>query len=63
MRPGNDERHQVPQDMDTADFAALTGDKSKLLCSGQVRIACLDAVTMRPRSIPSHLLAEISRVG
>ena len=61
MRPGNDERHQVPQDMDTADFAALTGDKSKLLCSGQVRIACLDAVTMRPRPIPSPLLAEISR--
>jgi acyl-CoA thioester hydrolase len=63
MRPGNDERRQAPQDMDAADFAALTGDKSKLLCSGQVRIACLDAVTMRPRSIPSHLLAEISRVG
>jgi acyl-CoA thioester hydrolase len=63
LRPGYDERHQAPQDMDAADFAALTGDKGKLLCSGQVRIACLDAVTMRPRSIPSHLLAEISRVG
>ena len=63
MRPDNDERRQAPQGMDAADFAALTGDKGKLLCSGQVRIACLDAATMRPRSIPSHLLAEISRVG
>lgn len=39
----------------------LIHDKASLLCSGQVRIACLDARTFRPRAIPSHLFAEISR--
>jgi acyl-CoA thioester hydrolase len=63
IRPGSDARSQAPQQMAAEDFANLTGDKNKLLCTGQVRIACLDAVTLRPRSIPSHLLAEISRVG
>jgi acyl-CoA thioester hydrolase len=63
MRPDGDERMKTPQLMAAEDFAGLIGDKSKLLCIGQVKIACLDAVSMRPRSIPSHLFAEISRVG
>ena len=63
LRPGDDERTRTPQNMTAEDRATLLGDKGKLLCSGQVRIACLDADSMRPRSIPSHLFAEISRVG
>ena len=63
LRPGSDSGTMSPPHMDVRDLAELTGDKSKLLCTGQVRIACLDASTMRPRSIPSHLLAEISRGG
>ena len=61
LRPDGDERTQAPRHMTAGDRAALLGDKSRLLCTGQVRIACLDAVTMRPRPIPSPLLAEISR--
>ncbi len=30
------------------------------LCSGQIRIACLDAATLRPRPIPQRLFAELS---
>jgi acyl-CoA thioester hydrolase len=63
LRPGGDDPMTVPQRSVAGDFADLLGDRSKLLCAGQVKIACLDAATMRPRSIPSHLSAEISRVG
>jgi acyl-CoA thioesterase FadM len=63
LRPGSAARAEMPPQMAVTDFAGLIGDKSNLLCTGQVRIACLDAVTMRPRSIPSHLFAEISRGG
>jgi acyl-CoA thioester hydrolase len=31
----------------------------ELLCQAMVKIACLDAVTFRPRSIPSFLLMRI----
>ena len=44
------------------EYEELIGDKATMLCNGQIRIACLDSNTMRPRSIPSHLQAEISRV-
>ena len=32
-----------------------------VLCTGQVKIACLDADSMRPRHIPDYILTEISR--
>lgn len=32
-----------------------------LLCSGQVRVACLDAVTMKPKALPDAMLGEFSR--
>jgi acyl-CoA thioester hydrolase len=32
-----------------------------VLCAGQVKIACLDAGSMRPRHIPEDILTEISR--
>ena len=63
IRPAAAERDRSPQRIDTDALAEITGDKSKLLCTGQIKVACLDAVTLRPRSIPSPLLAEISRVG
>jgi len=33
------------------------------LCRGQVKIACLDAQSFRPRPIPEFLQTEISRVS
>ena len=63
LRPASDERTRTPRHLAAAERAALIEDKSKLLCTGQVRIACLDAATLRPRPIPSHLFAEIFRVG
>jgi acyl-CoA thioester hydrolase len=33
-----------------------------LLCSGQIKIACLKRDEMRPTPIPSHLLQEILHV-
>lgn len=32
-----------------------------VLCAGQVKIACLEASSMRPRHIPEHILTEIAR--
>ena len=31
-----------------------------VLCAGQVKIACLDAASMRPRHIPDHVITEIA---
>ena len=36
--------------------------ESVVLCSGQVKIACVDATTMRPRPIPKYIQAEIDGV-
>jgi acyl-CoA thioester hydrolase len=33
-----------------------------LCCRGDIRVACLDAVTMRPSRIPDNLMAEIADV-
>lgn len=30
-----------------------------ILCKGIIRIACLDAETMRPKAIPEHLLEQL----
>jgi acyl-CoA thioester hydrolase len=35
-------------------------ESSLLLCSANVRIACLDASTLRPRAIPDSIVREIS---
>jgi acyl-CoA thioester hydrolase len=63
IRPAAESRNAAPERMDAREVAEIIGDKTKLLCAGQVKIACLDSDTMRPRSIPSPLIAEISRVG
>jgi len=38
------------------------GSGQDLLCSGQVRIACLDAASFLPRAIPEYILKEIADV-
>jgi acyl-CoA thioester hydrolase len=63
IRPAAAERDRAQPPGDAKALAEITGDKSKLLCTGQVKVACLDAATLRPRSIPSPLVVEISRVG
>lgn len=35
--------------------------QGELLCHGQVKIACLDAATLRPRCIPSLIASELTR--
>ena len=37
------------------------GDEDVTLCSATVRIACLDAASLRPRAIPVSMLGELSR--
>jgi len=36
-------------------------DEGQLLCQGRVKIACLDAASLRPRRIPSPVYVEIMR--
>jgi len=38
------------------------GPGQDLLCSAQVRIACLDAASFLPRAIPEYILKEIADV-
>ena len=35
---------------------------TEILCTGQVRIACLAADTLRPQPLPKHMLTELSDV-
>jgi acyl-CoA thioester hydrolase len=41
---------------------ARDGDGQDPLCSGQVRIACVDASSFQPRAIPGYILKEIADV-
>lgn len=34
----------------------------QLLCSGRIRIVCLDSQTLRPKPIPKHVMTEIADV-
>ena len=40
--------------------AAEAAAKTEPLCLGEVRVACVDAASGRPRPIPQFLLAELS---
>ncbi len=45
---------------DQSDVLSGTNqDQNNVLCSGEVRIACLNAATLRPCRIPGQLLTEI----
>ena len=37
----------------------VTRSPGELLCSGTVRIVCVDAASLRPRPVPAHVLKEI----
>ncbi len=40
---------------------AREGAESEILCDGIVRAACVDVDSLRPRSLPPELLAELDR--
>lgn len=37
-----------------------SGDPLDILCTGQIKIACLDAHTLRPTAIPPRILREVT---
>ncbi len=39
----------------------VTRQPGEVLCSGVIRIACVDAVELRPCALPAHVLKEIKR--
>jgi acyl-CoA thioester hydrolase len=58
------EQLQVSADVSQAKKASLTFEQvitrgNDVLCKGSVRIACLDAQTMRPKAIPEKLLEQL----
>jgi acyl-CoA thioester hydrolase len=63
VRASSARRNDPTERLDRGKYEELIADKAALLCTGRVRIACLDSGTMRPRPIPSQLHAEICRGG
>jgi acyl-CoA thioester hydrolase len=41
-------------------FSQQISCDGKLLCTGVIRIACLDAYTLRPKAIPDYLLESLT---
>lgn len=41
----------------------ITDQTGETVCEGNVRIACVDATTLRPRPIPKNMFPELSHVG
>jgi acyl-CoA thioester hydrolase len=37
------------------------GDESRVFCTGRVRVACLEAASLRPHPIPDFILQELTR--
>lgn len=55
---------QVSAEISLAKKASLTFEQDitrgdDVLCKGIIRIACLDALTMRPKAIPEKLLEQL----
>lgn len=44
----------------SAKYSLELNDNGEHLCEGRVKIACVDAVTFKPRSIPQSVLGEIA---
>ena len=44
----------------TVDQAVMR-QTGEVVCNGRVKIACVDAVTLRPHALPERLLLEITR--
>ena len=45
------------------DSERMLADNENKLCTGRIKIACLNAATLRPCPIPTHLITEMSRDG
>jgi len=43
----------------TLNFEQVVTRNDEVLCKGNIRIACLDAETMRPKTIPDTLLQQL----
>ncbi len=41
----------------------ITDQSGETVCEGDVRIACVDAGTLRPRPIPKNMFPELCHVG
>lgn len=41
----------------------ITNQNGETVCEGDIRIACVDAETLRPRPIPKNMFPELSHVG
>lgn len=41
-------------------FEQIISRQDQILCTGNVRIACLDAQTMKPKPIPTAILEQLS---
>ena len=41
----------------------ITDQAGETVCEGNVRIACVDTTTLRPRPIPKNMFPELSHVG
>ncbi|MBI4005254.1 MAG: tol-pal system-associated acyl-CoA thioesterase [Gammaproteobacteria bacterium] len=42
---------------------SITNQLKDILCRAEIRIACLDTKTMKPVSIPEHILSELDHVN
>jgi acyl-CoA thioester hydrolase len=41
----------------------LQGTNAQLLCTGRIRVGCVDTATFKPRPIPAPVLASIRKTG
>ncbi len=42
---------------------SITNQLKDILCQAEIRIACLDTKTMKPVSMPEHILSELDHVN
>ena len=43
------------------EFKQQVFRKQELLCTGMVRVACVDAAAMKPRAIPAHMHQQLAQ--
>lgn len=41
----------------------ITNQNGETICEGEIRVACVDAETLRPCPIPKNMFPELSHVG
>ncbi|MCK5383572.1 MAG: tol-pal system-associated acyl-CoA thioesterase [Gammaproteobacteria bacterium] len=60
---GLDVVHRGRASLTFSQTIAQCADEQVPLCSGEVKIACLEAASFRPRPIPDYILKEIADVS